>query len=194
MVALVSGCATAPRNQEASKAVTTEQARETPQVLVDSTPQPEDRFGDFFSQKSVIEYQVLLGSTGEVIAGGRVEGFNKKRPLTAKEAAEASLRDVGTQAANELLRKLTSRYQHTVPHGICFDGIKDRKDLDILVTQLRAVSGVKEATPVASEGTVCLVSLVLSRDAQPTITEAVRRLPNIEVLESDLYTTVAQVH
>ena len=163
-------------------------------VYLSADARLQDRFGDFFSYKSVIEYQLMLGSTGEVIAGGRVEGLNKKRPLTAKEAAEASLHDVGMQAGNELLGKLTSRYRHTVPHGVYFDGVKDRKVLDTLMTQLRAVPGVKEARPAASKGTVCFVSLILSREAQPTITEAVRRLPNVEVLESDLYTTVAQVH
>ncbi len=171
-----------------------------------------DKFGEFYSCKTTAEYQLLFPVAPSpmipedythIIAEGYVEGYNKERQLSLDTAAVHSLRDVSETVANEVIDKLDKRYDQAASHEVYVVGFLDQREIQTLEEELRRIPGVREARSLPfsrarSEDPrkdVHQVQLILTPDARPRIPSAVERLANVdlEVVESDLYNTVAYV-
>ncbi len=154
-----------------------------------------DKLGQFYSYKTDIDYQLVMPVTGDIVADGRVEGVNEKRQLTVKDAAIHSLRDVGEKVAAEVIQKLAARYDRAASYVVYVKGVQGQRQIETLVNELGTIAAVRDARLMASEGDICEIALTITPSARPAIAGAVQRLRNVDldVLEADLYTALAQV-
>ncbi|MCX7016777.1 MAG: flagellar assembly protein T N-terminal domain-containing protein, partial [Candidatus Sumerlaeota bacterium] len=154
-----------------------------------------DRFGDFFSYKTDIDYALLTPESGRVVASGQVSGLNAKRELTAPGAASASLKDVGHTAGDQVLDTLVKRYDRSASHTIFIVGGIEPRLIEGLVAELRGIPGVKDARVCASEPGATEIELVMSPEARRDVPNTIQRLRNAELdfVEGNLHTTVARV-
>ncbi len=154
-----------------------------------------DKFGEFYAYKSRVEYELVTPLRGQVIASGSVEGYNEKRQLTAEDAARHSLEDTGRKAAEEALGKLAERYDRAATHSVFVTGIAGQGQIDALVTELQTIEGVRDAQVFGAEGDVCEIILALNPNLRSHMADVVQRLRNVDldVVQGDLYTTVAKV-
>lgn len=171
-------------------------------LYLSATTECQDRFGQFLSYKTVIDYTLLIPVKGDIVATGRIEGVNEDRKLSDQEAASASLRDIGKKAAEEAIRKLAERYDRAASYTVYVFGVKEQREVDALVSELGTISGVRDARALRFENVdeksdkkACLIGLTIAPDARPAISVAVQRLKNIDlqVVEADLYNAVAWV-
>ncbi len=154
-----------------------------------------DKFGEFYSYKTHVDYTLLMPVTGETIGSGYVSGVNEERQLNARDAAIHSLRDVGKAATKEMVGKLAARYERAAAYSVFVTGIQSQRDVERLVDEISNVAGVRDARLVASEGDICEIALIIALDTRPNMADAIQRLNNtdVEVDEADLYTAVAHV-
>ncbi|NLT49278.1 MAG: hypothetical protein GXX92_12770 [Clostridiales bacterium] len=154
-----------------------------------------DKFGEFYAYKSRVDYELVTPRRGEIIASGTVEGHNEKRQLTAQDAASQSLEATGRKAAEEALSKLAQRYDRAATHSVFVTGVTGQSQIETLAAELRTVEGVRDAQIFGSEGDICEIILVLNPGLRSRMADIVQGLRNtdLDVVQGDLYTTVAKI-
>jgi len=164
-------------------------------LYLEATAELREDFGPFDSYKTTLDYALVIPASGDIIASGRVEGRNKRGPDPAKKHAEASLSNAGEAAAEEALHKLAQRYDRAAAHTVFVRGVPTRREADALVIELGRAQGVRDVRLLAYQGNICEVGLTIAPNVRSNMSDAVQRLENIdlEVEQSDLYTTVAHV-
>lgn len=163
-------------------------------VAINAKSQIADEFGGLITFNTNIEGRVVKAQTGEILAS-RTMNHRGERKTTAPEAAEASLSEAGAAISDYLIGRIVKRYSGLLAHTLSVKNVKSRGQADLIVGELRTLSGVKGASLLEYALATAQIEVELTPEANEVFPESVNRLRdvNLKVIRSLQSDTVARV-